>query len=264
MLFFWGVGLVLLVYLGLLAWLWASQRSLLYHPGGDPGPPPEGWEEVKIPTRDGLVLKGWFKKGQPEKGGILYLHGNAGNRKDALEDMVLFEGTGRSLLVPDWRGYGGNPGTPTEEGLYRDGLAALDALARLAGLPAERILVAGRSLGSAVAVEIALERKVQALILLTPFTSIPEVGASLYPWAPVRLLCRDRFDELSRAGRLNLPVLILAGEKDDLAPPEMGRRLAERIHGASYVVIPGVGHGDLVSGGVGASIREIGRFLAEL
>ncbi len=263
MVFLLGAGLVLLVYLGLLVWLWASQRSLLYHPGEDPGPPPEGWEEVKIPTRDGLVLKGWLKKGQPEKGGLLYLHGNAGNRKDALEDLVLFEGTGRTLLVPDWRGYGGNPGTPTEEGLYEDGLAALDALARRAGVATERILVAGRSLGSAVAVEVALKRKVQGLILLTPFTSIPDVGASLYPWAPVRLLCRDRFDELSRAGGVNVPVLILAGEKDDLAPPEMSRRLAGRIPGASCVVIPGVGHGDVVTAGGPALSRAIGLFLAE-
>ena len=127
MVVFIAAGLVLLVYLGLVAWLWAAQRSLLYHPGENPGPPPGGWVETAIPTGDGLVLKGWFKKGRPGKGGLLYLHGNAGNRKDALEDMVLFEDSGRALLVPDWRGYGGNPGEPTEAGLYRDGLAALDA-----------------------------------------------------------------------------------------------------------------------------------------
>ena len=259
-----GAGLVLLVYLGLLGWLWASQRSLLYHPGKDPGPPPEGWKEVKIPTGDGLVLKGWFKRGHPERGGILYLHGNAGNRKDALEDTILFEGSGRTLLVPDWRGYGGNPGKPTEEGLYEDGMAALDALCRLAGLQPGRVVVAGRSLGSAVAMEVALERRIEGLILLTPFTSIPDVGSSLYPWAPVRLLCRDRFDELSRAGRLKLPVLVVAGEKDDLAPPEMSRRLSGRIPGASFFLVPGAGHGDLVEKGGTLLSGEIGRFLGNL
>ena len=264
MVVFIAAGLVLLVYLGLVAWLWAAQRSLLYHPGENPGPPPGGWVETAIPTGDGLVLKGWFKKGRPGKGGLLYLHGNAGNRKDALEDMVLFEDSGRALLVPDWRGYGGNPGEPTEAGLYRDGLAALDALALKAGLDPGKIVVAGRSLGSAVAMEVAGKRKVQALILLTPFTSIPDVGASLYPWAPVRLLCRDKFDQVSRAGGLDLPVLVVAGEKDHLAPPEMSHKLSRVIPGARLLTVPGAGHGDLVTAGGGTLHRGIRVFLGNL
>lgn len=257
-----GAALVLLVYLGLLVWLWASQRSLLYHPGEDPGPPPRGWEEISFSTADGLTLKGWFKPGRPGAGGLLYLHGNAGNRMDALEDTVLFESSGRSLLVADWRGFGGNPGVPSEEGLYLDGTAALEALAAKAGLETRRIVVAGRSLGSAVAVEVALRKAVEALILLTPFTSIPDVGASLYPWAPVRLLCRDRFDQASRAGSLHVPVLVVAAAQDDLAPPAMGKALAARIREARFYLVPRAGHGDLVREGGRGLEKEIASFLA--
>ena len=254
-------GAALLVYLGLTAWLWFSQESLLYHPGGDPGPPPPGWREVPFRTADGLELKGWFRPGKPGAGAVLYLHGNAGNRKDALEEAVLFQDSGAALFFPDWRGFGGNPGRPSEEGLYMDGLAALDALAREAGVESSSIVAAGRSLGSAVAVELALRRPLRALILLTPFTSIPDVGASLYPWAPVRLLCRDRFDQLSRAGKLDLPVLIVAAQEDHLAPPSMGRRLAARIRRARFYLVPQAGHGDLVFRGGKALAAEISAFL---
>jgi fermentation-respiration switch protein FrsA (DUF1100 family) len=160
----------------------------------------------------------------------------------------------------DYRGYGLSAGTPSESGLYRDGLAMYDA-ARERGFPPERIVLHGESLGCAVAVEVALARPAAALALETPFLSVPALARKHYPFVPT-LLIRSRFDAASKVHRVTAPKLFLVAEQDEIAPPEQGRALYERAAPPKELfVIPGAGHNDTYGVGGRAYLEAWRRFL---
>ena len=200
------------------------QRSLLYFPGGDvPSPDQAGVPEmqpVTIRTGDGLDLLAWYR---PAAGGsealptIVYFHGNGGNLAMRSFAVRPFLDAGLGVLLVSYRGYGGNPVCPTEQGLYRDGHAALNFLKSL-GVPPELTVLYGESLGTGVAVAMAAGRQVGAVILEAPFTSAVDVAAAHYWFLPVRLLQWDRFDSLSRIGAIGAPLLVLYGTVDDIVP----------------------------------------------
>lgn len=223
--------------------LWTLQHRLVYYPAGAP-PPVEhvlpGAEPVTIPTADGLQLDAWFLASG--RVGVVVFPGNAGNRSLRAPLAEALADVGLSVLLIDYRGYGGNPGRPSEKGLLIDGRAAADWLSGRGGV--EQVVYFGESIGAAVAIGVAGSRPPAALILRSPFTSLPDVARVHFGPVPDWLL-RDRFDALGGIGSLAAPTLIIAAENDEIVPIRQSRRLhAAASEPKEFATIPGVGHND--------------------
>ncbi|HEX4695021.1 alpha/beta hydrolase, partial [Sphingomonas sp.] len=176
---------------------------------------------------------------------IAYFHGNGGNIAYRADRLMRFARDGFGVLMPEYRGYGGNPGTPSEAGLFADGHASLDFL-RGEGIAGKRLVLYGESLGSAVAVEMAATVQIGALVLESPFTSIAAVAQHHYPFVPAKLLVLDRFDALSRIGQVRAPLLVLQGGRDPVVPPHFGDALfAAAMEPKERWFAPEGGHEDL-------------------
>lgn len=234
-----------------LAFLWWAQRSLMYFPSGGPVPPAArviaGAIDVELATRDGLRLAAWFVpgRGAPPRPAVLVANGNAGDRSDRAPLAQALMLAGYSVLLFDYRGYGGNPGTPTEGGLLDDARAAADHLRERPDVDRARIAYLGESLGSGVVTALAVERPPSALILRSPFTSFAEVGSHHYPWLPVAQLIRDRYPIDEQIAGVRAPVLIIAGEADEIVPLRFSRAVYEKAAEPKQIlVIGGVGHND--------------------
>lgn len=226
-----------------LGLLWVFQRSLIYLPSGGVPPPPVGVERVSYETDDGLTLSAWFLRAEDERGSVIVFNGNAGNRSDRLPLGTALVDEGLSVLLTDYRGYGGNPGSPSEEGLAADARAALAYMKeRDTGSP---IAYFGESLGAGVAIRLALEDQPGALILRSPFTSLPDVAAVHYRFLPSSLLLQDRYPNIERIPDVEAPVMVIAGSDDDIVPTEQSRRIYEAaIEPKEWVLIEGAGHND--------------------
>ncbi len=242
------------------------QRKLLYYPSGGPVELPpaaarEGLREVDLTASDGVRLKAWdWPDRKPLT--LLIFHGNAGNRGDRESWLHSLRKTGARIFILDYRGFGGSEGSPTEEGIYRDAEAAVSWLASQGAGP---LVYVGESLGTGVAVELAVRRPPAGLILQSAFTSAVDVGRHHYPFLPVGLLMTDRFDSIAKIDKVDCPVLSIHGEKDSLVPIDLGRRLFERVRGRKeWLSIPGADHNDpfwIVDRRYGESVQ---RFLAGL
>jgi fermentation-respiration switch protein FrsA (DUF1100 family) len=242
-----GVGLAL--YALLVGGLYVVQRKLLFLPdrtrpdtmhAGVPA-----LREVEITTDDGLRLLAWYVPPGPGAATIAYFHGNGGHIGYRNARLARFTAAGLGVLFVEYRGYGGNPGSPTEPGLYQDARAGLDFLAAQGVAPA-RLVLYGESLGSAVALRMATERPIAALILESPFSSIAAVAQHHYPFVPARWLIKDRFDALARVGAARAPILMLQGSRDVVVPPRFGRQLFDAAREPKELwVTPDGGHEDL-------------------
>jgi fermentation-respiration switch protein FrsA (DUF1100 family) len=273
------IGIILLVVAALLlapvALLWAFQRRLIYLPAPRAVPPAAmvlpGAEEVAFPTADGLRLGGWFVPAgavdnpATRSPAVLVCNGNGGNRSLRVALAAELSRMGLAVLLFDYRGYGGNPGHPTEEGLAADARAARAYLAGRGEVDPDRLVYFGESLGAAVALRLAVERPPAALVLRSPFASLAEVGRLHYPLVPVSLLLRDRYDSAARAGRLAAPLLVVAGGRDRIVPASHSRRLfAAAPQPKRLVVLEGADHNDhdLLAGP--RLLAELRAFLAGL
>jgi len=245
------VVIVALVGSGLLAFVWSQQRRLIYFPS--PGPLPSATtilptgKDVVLDTEDGLRLAAWYfpAPSHDRAPAVVIFNGNAGYRWLRADLAVALNRYGLSVLLFDYRGYGGNPGRPTEEGLAADARAAQAWLAGQPDVDPSRIAYFGESLGAAVAVELAVHRPPAALVLRSPFTSLADVGVLHYPWLPVRQLLIDRYPSIERIVSVKAPVLVIAGDRDNVVPASLSRRLFDAAaEPKQYVVIPGVGHND--------------------
>jgi uncharacterized protein len=269
------VGIILLVGAAVLAapigLLWAFQRRLLYLPAPRTVPPAAsvlpGAEEVAFDTADGLRLGGWFVPAEAREArpgpAVLVLNGNGGNRSLRAPLAAALARMGLAVLLFDYRGYGGNPGHPTETGLAADARAALDYLTGRPEVDPARVVYFGESLGAAVALRLATERPPAALVLRSPFASLAEVGQLHYPLVPVSLLLRDRYDSVALAGRLAAPLMVVAGDRDRIVPAGHSRRLfAAAPQPKRLVVLEGADHNDhdLLAGP--RLLAELRRFLA--
>ena len=259
------VAIVALVASGLLALAWSQQRRLIYFPSPGPVPSaatilPDG-QDVVLETDDGIRLGAWYF---PVAGGgpaVLVCNGNGGDRSGRARLAIALNRMGLSVLLFDYRGYGGNPGKPSEDGTAADARAAQAWLAAQPGI--EKIVYFGESLGAAVAVGLAVDTPPAAVILRSPFTSLPDVGAVHYPWLPVRWLLTDRYPSIDRISSVHVPVMVIAGDRDDIVPDSLSRRLYDAANEPKrYVVVPGAGHNDpeLVDGP--RMIGEIQGFLS--
>jgi len=243
---------VLLIFaIGLLV-LWTAQRRMIYFPFGSVPPPAAaglpGAEPVTFLTGDELTLAGWFVPAASPASGIsvLVFNGNGGNRAMRAPLAARLRARGLATLLVDYRGYGGNPGSPSEEGLARDAAAARRYLASRPDVDPSRIVYFGESLGSGVAVRLAAETPPLALILRSPFTSLVDVGRHHYPFLPVRLLLADRFASIDRIGAIRCPLLVIAAGEDSIVPRRLSERLYEAAGGPKrLLVIDGVDHNDV-------------------
>ena len=232
------------------------EKGLIFHPDkGNDSITPDAYgieyDDVTFRTEDGLNLHGWFvpgKKSSPDEDlhTLLWFHGNAGNINHRLGNIkMLHERVPVNVFIIDYRQYGRSEGKISEKGTYIDARAALAHLHSQKEINQEKIIFFGRSLGSAVAVELALKEKCRALILETPFTSILEMGKKLYPFLPVSLLLKTKYDSLSKIRNIKVPILIMHGDKDDLVPFEHGKRLYDMANEPKeFYTIPGAGHND--------------------
>jgi hypothetical protein len=224
----WIVGVPLVTYLAILFYLFLFQRQLLYFPDRShpflAGLPQLGVREVALQTADGLSLTSWFLPPPDGSPVIAYFHGNGGNIAHRADRLMRFARAGFGVLLVEYRGYGGNPGSPSEAGFSADADAAHEFL-RHQGMAGERLVLYGESLGSAVAVRLAATQKIGAVVLESPFTSIAAVAQYHYPLVPAALLVWDRFDALARIGEVAAPILFLQGGLDRVVPPRFGEAL---------------------------------------
>ncbi len=234
-----------------LAIVWAGQRALIYFPTSDvPSPAAAGVPHAQVVTYetvDGLTLEGWFVPAvRPGSGHTLIVfNGNAGHRGDRAYLAAQLSARGVAVLLVDYRGYGGNPGLPSEEGLARDARAALAYVGRRYDVDLTRIAFFGESLGAAVALRLALEYPPSALILRSPFSSLSTIGQFHYPFLPVRWLLRDRYPSIERIAQVSCPLLVVVGAEDRIIPAADSELLfAAAKHPKRLVTIDSADHND--------------------
>lgn len=253
-------------YVVLTALMYLLQRNFLYYPEGfTPTPAQSGvpaMQTVHFTTEDGLDLFGWAQP--PRDAGrpwVVIFHGNAGSIGARGFKARVFLEAGYGVLMPEFRGYGGNPGRPTEAGLFADARAAL-AYLEGRGVRGRGVVLYGESLGTGVAVAMAAEMAgrggpAAAVLLEAPFTSTVDTAARHYPFLPVRLLMKDRFDSLSRIAAIEAPLFVVHGDGDWTVPQSLGRRLfAAAREPKEALWIDGAGHNDLYDFGLGPAALD--------
>jgi fermentation-respiration switch protein FrsA (DUF1100 family) len=244
----------LLAYAGLVAVLYVAQRSLMYSPGHDLGSPgdhglPE-LSQLSIRTADGLTLTSWYLAPSPGRSVLVYFQGNAGTIGGREHKVRPFIEAGFGVMLVGYRGFGNNPGSPTEEGLYADGMGALAWLSEN-DMPPSRWVLYGESLGSGIATELAWRQAregapVGALVLEAPFTSMGDAAASHYPYVPARLLVRDRFDSLAKIDAIETKLLVVHGTRDRTVPFNQGEALFTKAREPkAFHRVENAGHADL-------------------
>ena len=183
------------------------------------------FEDVALHTADGIKLHGWWVPARDTRGTVLLMHGNAGNISHRLGYLTMFNRLGYSVLLFDYRGYGKSGGSPGEEGTYLDAEAAWQHLTEARNLKSQDIVIVGESLGGGVATWLALKYPPRALVLASTFTSVPDMGAQVYPWLPVRLLARIVYDNIARIREIQVPLMIAHSRGDDIIPFAHGQAL---------------------------------------
>jgi len=222
--------ILLLVYFLVLVYLYFFQRTLIYHPNENNYSNDKltvSVNEVEIQTKDGITLLGWYhEKNLREFKTLLYFHGNAGSLENRIHKLNKFDDMQINFLIIAWRGFSGNKGKPSEKGLYEDGQSAIKWLLEK-GLKEEDIIIYGESLGTGVATHLAQNRNFGGVILETPFISMVDAAKTFYPYIPVNLLLKDKFDNKNKVKNINSPILIMHGEVDQIVPFSMGKKIFE-------------------------------------
>jgi len=237
-----AVLIALAVVVTIVAVVFTFQRKFVYFPS--PGPLPSadevlpGGRDVRLVTADGLVLGGWHFELPEAPATVIVFPGNAGNRSGRVSLAQGLVARGLSVLLFDYRGYGGNPGKPTEEGLTFDARAALDLIDG-------PVVYFGESLGAAVAAELATFRAPKGMVLRSPFTSLAAAGSHHFPWLPVKMLLQDKYPVVERVSAVDVPTVVLLGSADSVVPPAQSREVATAAR-ATLVEIGGADHNDAV------------------
>jgi len=226
------------------------ETSLIFvptrYPLGDWQPRGLNYEDALIQSSDGTKLHGWYVPCENPRAIILYCHGNAGNLTDWTDVVrILHDRVGATVMIFDYRGFGKSEGKPSEAGVLADARAARAWLAKRANCSENDIVIMGRSLGGAVAVDLAAADGARGLVLESTFTSMPEVGKTLFPLLPMKLLVRSQFKSIAKIGYYHGPLLESHGTADRLIPFGMGVRLFKAANEPKrFVPIPGGDHND--------------------
>jgi fermentation-respiration switch protein FrsA (DUF1100 family) len=247
---FWSLPAQLgIAYLGVVLFVYLTQSGLLYLPdvGGrdlarTPAEVGMDYQDVTLTTEDEVQLHGWFVPVERPRATVLFFHGNAGNISHRLGSLQIFHHLGLNVLIIDYRGYGKSEGSPSEQGTYRDAEAAWRHLVEQRGIPAGEIILFGRSLGAALAAHLAARERPLALVMESPFVSVPELGAKLYPWLPVRWLSRFDYDNRALLERVAAPLMIIHSREDEIIPFSHGRQLYEQAAEPKRLVELSGGH----------------------
>jgi len=248
--------IILLCYAVLAALVYLMQDRMIYFPFRqlDQTPQDTGldFDDITLTTADHETIHGWYVPARNERAVLLFCHGNAGNISHRLDMLRILNSLGLSVLLFDYRGYGKSTGRPSEHGTYRDVETAWEYLTHGKDVPPHKIIAFGESIGCAVAIELALRRRVGCLVLLAGFTSLPELGQQLYPWLPVKLLAKYRYASIEKISSITCPKLIIHSPEDEIVPFQHGRALFERAGAPKEFLEIRGGHneGFLVSGHV--------------
>jgi len=240
--FFLKIILVLfLLYLIVLVILFIFQRNLLYHPSennyfGDQLK--VNIERIKIKTDDEVELLGWFhKKDIKNFKTIIFFHGNAGSLENRIHKINHFKDININFLIIAWRGFSGNQGKPSEKGLYKDGKSAIKWLNKK-GIKNEDIILYGESLGTGIATHLAQNNNFAGVILESPFTSMIDAAKNVYPYFPISILLKDKYENYKKIKNINSPILIMHGENDKIVPFWMGKKMYELANKPKYLYFP--------------------------
>jgi alpha-beta hydrolase superfamily lysophospholipase len=238
------------------------QRQLMYHPtrGWSVNPAEHGIEVVKYTTADNLTLTSWYAPPKGDKPVFVMFHGNAENISSWISLPDYFTKLGYGFLLAEYRGYGNNPGSPSEQGFYNDGRAAMAWLMKEQKIPENKIIIYGMSMGSGTASQMASEYKnIKALVLEAPFTSAVNEATDVYPFiGPAKYLVLDKFDNISKAPSFKMPVIVLQGSDDEVIRATHGKAVFDALTTPvkKYVLIPGGHHNDLKDFGLFQKIEE--------
>jgi len=231
--FYISLLLVLVTYLIILTYIYLFQRNLLYHPlvnGYQEDKINFDYEEIFIQNKEGIKLKAWLHvKDLINKKTIIFFHGNAGNLKNRnykLNELSKFD---VNFLIVAYRGFSGNQGKPSEQGLYEDARSTLDWV-KIKGVKEKNLILYGESLGTAVAIETAQNLDLAGIILESPFTSMVELAQKYYPVLPVKYLLKDKYETIKKLPNISSPLLILHGRLDTIVPFAMGKKLFEQAN----------------------------------
>ncbi len=217
-----------IAYLFVIIFMYFYQRNLLYHPSENNyqnDKPQFNYEEVNIDVESDIKLKSWFiEKDLSRFKTLLIFHGNAGDLSNRIYKLNELNKLEINILLISWRGFSGNNGSPTEKNLYKDAEAAIRWLNQKK-ISNNRIILYGESLGTAVAIEMAKKNNFNSIILESPFTSIENSAKNYYPYLPIKLLLKDRYDSIDKIQKIKSPILIMHGKRDDVVPFSMGQEL---------------------------------------
>lgn len=233
----WVLSRLLIILAGSVAlvsgWMLMFEDGYIYFPSRDmlhtPADVGLSFTEHRFTTQDDVSLHGWHMPHTAARHTVLHFHGNAGNISHRLHLYQRWHKMGLGVFAVDYRGYGKSSGKPSEDGLYEDARASWQHLTAKLGIPASQVIIAGRSLGCAVAAQLAVNlgdrTRPAGIALETPFTNAPALARIFYPWLPVSLLMRTKLETLGRVGQIRLPLLLISAENDEIVPAGMGKTI---------------------------------------
>jgi len=228
---------IFVIYFFVLVFLYFYQRNLLYHPNENNYSGDKisvDIEKVKIQTADNIKLLGWYhEKNLKDYKTLVYFHGNAGSLENRIHKLNHFQDMNINFLIIAWRGFNGNKGKPSERGLYVDGKSAIDWLKKK-GVDKKNLILYGESLGTGVATHLAQNKNYAGVILETPFTSMVDAAKNFYPYIPINLLLKDKFENFKKVKNINTPILVMHGEVDQIVPFSMGKKIYEIANNPKY------------------------------
>ena len=228
---------IFVIYFLVLVFLYFYQRNLLYHPNENNYSEDKisvDIEKVKIQTADNIELLGWYhEKNLKDYKTLVYFHGNAGSLENRIHKLNHFQDMNINFLIIAWRGFNGNKGKPSERGLYLDGKSAIDWLKKK-GVDEKNLILYGESLGTGVATHLAQNKNYAGVILETPFTSMVDAAKNFYPYIPINLLLKDKFENFKKVKNINTPILVMHGEVDQIVPFSMGKKIYEIANNPKY------------------------------
>ena len=230
----------LISYLLILLFMYIFQRTFMYHPNvknTDSTPIQFDYKEVYVNSENDIKLKSWFVYKNPKKKTILFFHGNAGELGARVYKLNKFHDLDLNFLIISWRGFSGNNGKPTEQGLYEDAKNAV-AWLKDKGIDKKDIILYGESLGTGIAIELASKNQYSGIILESPYTSMTDMGKRFYPFLPINILQKDKYSSLKKINMIKSPILVLHGKADTLVPFYMGKKIYDAANEPKYYYFP--------------------------